>query len=114
MLPSLHRLMRTLAGLGILTKSLEQRFALTDLGHALRSDRPNSARAAVMYFAGPPTQSGWDQLLHSVRAQRHRFCQGAPGCRSLDYLAKHPEDASRFSEAMVDLHGPGAAAVAAA
>ena len=34
--PSLHRLMRTLAGLGILTERDGQRFALTSLGEALR------------------------------------------------------------------------------
>ena len=31
--PSLHRLMRTLASLGILTEQAEQRFALTNLGN---------------------------------------------------------------------------------
>jgi Dimerisation domain len=35
--PSLHRLMRTLASLGVLTEQPEQRFALTDLGHALKT-----------------------------------------------------------------------------
>jgi hypothetical protein len=35
--PSLHRLMRTLASIGILTERTEQRFALTDLGEALKT-----------------------------------------------------------------------------
>jgi Dimerisation domain len=35
--PSLHRLMRTLASLGVLTEQPEQRFALTDLGQALKA-----------------------------------------------------------------------------
>ena len=38
--PSLHRLMRTLASLGILTEQIEQRFALTTLGEALKTDAP--------------------------------------------------------------------------
>ena len=38
--PSLHRLMRTLAGLGILTERDSQRFALTTLGEALKSGAP--------------------------------------------------------------------------
>ena len=43
--PSLHRLMRTLAGLGILTERDAQRFALTPLGEALKTGAPGSARA---------------------------------------------------------------------
>ena len=43
--PSLHRLMRTLASLGILTEREAQRFALTPLGEALRTGAPGSARA---------------------------------------------------------------------
>ena len=38
--PSLHRLMRTLASLGILTEGDEQRFALTPLGEALKTGAP--------------------------------------------------------------------------
>jgi len=36
--PSLYRLMRTLASLGILTEQGEKRFALTPLGEALKTD----------------------------------------------------------------------------
>ena len=43
--PSLHRLMRTLASLGILTERDAQRFALTSLGEALKTGAPGSARA---------------------------------------------------------------------
>jgi hypothetical protein len=42
--PTLHRFMRTLAGLGILTERDGQRFALTPLGEALKTDAPGSAR----------------------------------------------------------------------
>jgi hypothetical protein len=44
--PSLHRLMRTLASLGLLTERTEQRFALTTLGEALKTGAPGSARSA--------------------------------------------------------------------
>lgn len=51
--PTLHRLMRTLAGLGILTEGDEQRFALTPLGEALKTDAPGSARSTLIAFCGP-------------------------------------------------------------
>ena len=43
--PSLHRLMRTLAGFGVLTSVDDRRFALTPLGEALKKDAPGSAWA---------------------------------------------------------------------
>src|SRR5437660_321663 len=42
--PTLHRFMRTLAGLGILSEREGQRFALTSLGEALKTGAPGSAR----------------------------------------------------------------------
>jgi DNA-binding IclR family transcriptional regulator len=56
--PSLHRLMRTLASLGILTERTEQRFALTDLGEALKTGAPGSARSSLMISGSPWAQSG--------------------------------------------------------
>src|ERR1700761_9289982 len=47
--PSLRRLMRTLASLGILTERPDRRFALTSLGEALKTGAPGSARSAVMF-----------------------------------------------------------------
>ena len=46
--PSLHRLMRTLASIGLLTERTEQRFALTALGEALKAGAPGSARAILL------------------------------------------------------------------
>src|SRR5262245_29465858 len=48
--PSLHRMMRTLASLGVLTEGAESRFALTPLGEALKSDAPGSARSTLRTF----------------------------------------------------------------
>src|ERR1700694_3022329 len=49
---ALYRLMRTLAGLGLLTENEVRQFALTPLGEALKSDAPGSARATVLTLAG--------------------------------------------------------------
>ena len=58
--PSLHRLMRTLAGLGILTEEDAQRFALTPLGEALKSGAPGSAPATLIAFCGPAFWHSWE------------------------------------------------------
>ncbi len=109
--PSLHRLMRTLASLGILTEQAEQRFALTSLGEALKTGAPGSARASVIISGRPASQCGWDNLVYSVQTGKPGF-EKAHGVAFFEYLAQHPEDASLFSEMMVGLHSQEPPAVA--
>lgn len=111
--PSLHRLMRALASLGVLTERAEQRFALTALGEALKTDAPGSARASVIFSGNPSAQSGWDHVIYSIETGRPGF-EKAQGVAFFDYLAHHPEEASLFSEMMVGLHSQEPATVAAA
>lgn len=111
--PSLHRLMRTLAGLGILTERDEQRFALTSLGEALKTGAPGSARSSVLALGSDWKMAAWEQIMHSLET-------GGTGMEKawdmpiFEYLSQHPEDASLFSETMVGFHGAEPPAVAAA
>ena len=111
--PSLHRLMRTLASLGVLAEQKEQRYALTTLGEALKINAPGSARSTVLTFGSPWAQSGWDHLVYSVQTGKTGF-EKAQGMPLFDYLAQHPEDASLFNETMVGFHSQEPPAVAAA
>lgn len=111
--PSLHRLMRTLAGLGILTERDGQRFALTTLGEALKADAPGSARATLIAFCGPAFWRSWEEIIYSLQTGKPGFDK-AVGMPVFDYLAQHPEEASYFSEAMVGFHGAEPPAVARA
>ncbi|MCP5265604.1 MAG: methyltransferase [Burkholderiaceae bacterium] len=110
---SLHRLMRTLAGLGLLNERDGQRFALTPLGSALRADAPGSARATVLNFGSPWAMRMFGEFMHAVETGGIAFDR-AMGMPLFDYLAQHPEDASQFSETMVGFHGAEPAAIAAA
>jgi hypothetical protein len=105
--------MRTLASLGVLTEQPEQRFALTDLGQALKTGAPGSARSTLILVGSPWQQSGWDNLAYSVQTGRPGFDK-AHGMAFFDYLAQHSEDASLFSESMVGIHNQEPPAVAAA
>jgi len=111
--PSLHRLMRTLAGLGILTERDGQRFALTALGEALKTGAPGSARATLMAFCGPAFWRGWEEFVYSLETGQTGF-ERAHGMPFFEYLANHPDEASDFSEAMVGYHGAEPPAVAKA
>jgi hypothetical protein len=109
--PTLHRLMRTLASLGILTERDGQRFALTPLGDALRTGAPGSARATLLAFCGPAFWRSWEEIVHSVQTGKTGF-EKVNGMPIFDYLAQHPDEASHFSEAMVGFHGAEPPAVA--
>jgi O-methyltransferase domain/Dimerisation domain len=111
--PSVYRLMRTLANLGILTEDAKHCFALTALGDALKTGAPGSARATILTVASEWWVRGFGQLLYSVETGKSGF-EKALGMPIFDWLANHPEDASLFSETMIGFHGAEPAAVAAA
>jgi hypothetical protein len=111
--PSLYRMMRTLASLGLFTEDAEHRFSLTTLGEALKSGAPGSARATILTLAGGHQMRAADELLYSVQTGKTGF-EKAFGMPVFDWLAQHPDQASLFSETMVGVHGQEPAAVAAA
>ena len=111
--PSLHRLMRTLAGLGVLSEDADHRFSLTPLGEALKADAPGSARATILALAGDWWWQGWEPFLHCLETGQtgmHKVF----GMSIFEYLARHAEEASYFNQAMVGFHGDEPPAVAAA
>ena len=108
---SLHRLMRTLASLGILTERSERRFALTPVGDALKSDAPGSARATVLTMGNPGFAACLAKLDESVRSGESAF-KKINGMPLFAYLAQNPAEASLFSQTMVGFHGAEPVAVA--
>ena len=84
--PSLHRLMRTLAGLGILTEGDGQRFALTSLGEALKTGAPGSARSTVLAFGAPGFWRSWEEIVYSLQTGKPGFDK-VWGMPVFDYLA---------------------------
>ncbi len=111
--PSLYRFMRTLAGLGLFTEDVGHRFSLTPLGEVLRADTPGSVRSSVLTLAGPLFTKPASELHYSIKTGKTSF-ERVFGMPLFEWLAKHPVEASMFSETMVGLHGaePGAVAKA--
>ena len=70
--PSLNRVMRLLASVGVFAEQENGNFALTSLGRCLRTGVPGSSRAMVMHFAGLRIQDSWRDLEDCVRtASQH-------------------------------------------
>lgn len=111
--PSLARLLRTLAGLGVVTEGADHRFGLTAVGRALESGAPGAARATILTLASEPWVRGVAHLVDSVRSGRNSFDQ-VFGMPIFDWLGRHPDEAALFTETMIGFHGEEPAAIAAA
>jgi ubiquinone/menaquinone biosynthesis C-methylase UbiE len=110
---ALSRLLRALAGCGLLTEAEPRRFALTPLGAALKAGAPGAARATVLTLAGDWQWKAWDNFLHSV-ATGEPGLQRAFGLSLFEYLAANLQDGADFNGAMVGLHGTDGPALATA
>jgi hypothetical protein len=110
---SLHRFLRTLASIGVLTETDGHRFGLTPLGEALRSGAPGYARSSLITLGSAAFVAAFEQLEHSLATGETGF-EKAMGMPIFDYYAQHPDEAQRFSETMIGFHGLEPPAIAAA
>jgi hypothetical protein len=99
--PSLHRLMRALAALGLCVERDDGAFALSRAGGYLRSDVADSLHAWVLWF-GRNQWSIWGQLMQTVRTgeSARKRTTGADG---FELFERSPETAAIFNAAMVEL-----------
>jgi O-methyltransferase domain/Dimerisation domain len=107
--PSLYRLLRALASVGVFTEASPGAFALTPLAALLRSGTPDSMRALAITY-NEEMYRAWAEMLHSVQtgetAFDHQF-----GMPVFQYFAAHPEADRVFNEAMTGYTSQLASAV---
>jgi SAM-dependent methyltransferase len=111
--PSLYRLLRALAGCGVLTEIEPRKFTTTPLGDALRTGAPGAARSTVLTLAGDWQWQAWRHFLDSLRTGEPGLTK-AFGADLFSYLRGNPEHGARFNEAMVGMYGGLGQAVVAA
>src|SRR6188768_4052698 len=71
--PSLYRLLRGLANLGIFEEQSGGRFALTPLGEALKTGAPGAARPSILTIASDWWFRGFGELPFSVETGQSGF-----------------------------------------
>lgn len=108
--PSLYRLMRALAGLGVFVENEDGAYATTTLGRCLVSGSPGALRARAI-LNGEDWYRAWGGLLHGVRTGETAF-DHIVGMPFFEHLAANPETASTFNEAMASATEGAARAVA--
>jgi hypothetical protein len=97
--PSLYRLLRAVASLGIFAEDDQRRFGLTALAEPLQNDVPGSLRAMATFAGESWRWQAWGHLLQSVQTGETAFHQ-TYGMGWFDYLAQHPEASAVFNAAM--------------
>jgi hypothetical protein len=110
--PTLYRLLRALASVGVFAEGEGRRFALTPLAELLRSDVPGSMRALARMY-GSEQYRAWGDLLDGVRTGEPAFDR-VFGASFFDYLAGSPGSGAIFNEAMTGWTAQVADAVVAA
>jgi predicted O-methyltransferase YrrM len=109
--PSLARLLRACAALGVFHEHDGGAFGHTPLSRVLRSDAPGSIRGLGEMTALLHLRA-WPEIAHSVRTGETAFAK-VFGAEIFDYLAGAPEAAAVFDRAFAGYTAGGAAAVAA-
>ena len=97
--PTLYRLLRALASVGVLLELDGRQFQLTPLGERLRSDVPDSIAGWAAYMGRPSYWQAWAGLLHSVRTGENAF-QHVHGTDVWTYRSTRPEESAIFDRAM--------------
>jgi O-methyltransferase domain/Dimerisation domain len=107
--PSLFRLLRALASVGVFAEDSGHRFGLTPLADCLRSDVTGS-QWALAIMNGEEHYRAWGDVLYSIQTGQPAFDRlfGAP---VFDHLSHHPQQARIFDAAMVGVHGRETAAM---
>ena len=100
--PSLYRLLRAVASLGIFEEDDARQFSLTPLGVLLRSDAEHSMRAWSIQVSEPWYRACWDKLLHSVRTGQAAF-PDVHGVGMWEYLERDEDAAAQFNGAMTSV-----------
>jgi hypothetical protein len=97
--PSLYRLLRALASVGVVDEGDERRFSLTAVGACLRSDAPEPVGGWAAFVGRPYHWQAWGDLLHSVRTGENAF-RHVHGVDVWEFRSAHPEEGTIFDAAM--------------
>lgn len=99
--PSLHRLLRGLAGLGVVEQKEPDLFALTEEGRRLRADAPDSIRSLIRLFCGPQVWRTWGDMAETVRTGEYAW-ERVTGSTPFEYFASDTELSATFNRAMAE------------
>ncbi|MEO5946596.1 MAG: methyltransferase [Chitinophagaceae bacterium] len=98
--PSLYRVMRALASVGIFSENEKGEYSNTLLSETLKSDVLGSMKAIAIAQLGDH-YAAWGNLLYSIKTGKIAFDK-VEGMDIWKYYEMHPEEGSNFMKAMTD------------
>lgn len=101
--PSLFRLLRALASLGVFAEDEAGRFGLTPMAEFLQTGVPGSKRATAVML-GEEHYRTWGELFTAVQTGENAFEKNF-GMPFFEFLAQNPDKGRVFDEAMTSVHG---------
>ncbi len=96
---ALHRVMRVLAGAGVLEQTSDRSFQLTPVGETLKTDALICMRYTAMQMGDPWSTRPWEHFAGVVRTGIDGVTQ-AFGKNAFELLAEEPEQAEHFNRSM--------------
>lgn len=108
--PSLYRVLRAAASLGVFTEQENRNFALNANAEPLLSNRPNSLRDILIFMGEDWHWQVWGKTLYSVRTGKSAWAE-MHGEDVFGYFKENPEAAEIFNRAMTSLSALSTAAV---
>ena len=101
--PSLYRVLRARASVGVFAEDGEHRFSLTPLAELLRGATDGS-QGAMAIMMGGEFHAVWGELLHSTQTGQPGF-QKYFGPPFFQCMQQHPERHAIYDAAMTGAHG---------
>jgi hypothetical protein len=95
---AMYRLLRALAVLGLCSHSTDDRFRLTDSGHYLRSDVPESLAVLALHWGGRT----WPALGHLEESLKSGAAWKLGGREGFFSMAQRPQDAAVLNRSMAN------------
>ena len=102
----LHRLLRSLASIGLLAEDADQSFRLTEGGALLREDHPHSLKAMALLEEGPEHYAIWKHLVEMVRDGRQNGFMREFGRAGFDYPGAGNTSSTRCSLTLSTIRPP--------
>jgi hypothetical protein len=102
--PSLYRVLRMLASLGVFHEWPGQRFTLTPLGQCLRADAPDSVRGVAMFLTDEWHMRGYENIEHCVRTGENGV-QKVYGRDVFEVMSTDPQWLEHFQLGMSNYSG---------
>ena len=97
--PSLGRVLRALASVGVFAEDDHGRFGLTPMAETLRSGTTGSLRALAQFYGASWHSDVWNSLLHGVQTGETPI-EHATGQSVFEYFMSHHDHFALFDQAM--------------